>query len=91
MPTPENTINVHYPNSTSFGRDGATISLASTDFAVPADVRAIVVVAAGNVVFRPIEGDTDITITGAEVGFILPWRCSVIRKTGTTATVATLG
>lgn len=74
----------------SFGFGGVPISLASTDFTVPNTVKAICVVAAGNVVFRAVDGTADITITGAQVGYILPWHASVIRRTGTTATLATV-
>jgi hypothetical protein len=74
----------------SFGFGGDTISLASTDYTVPSTVKAIVVVATGNVVCRAVNGAADITITGAPVGFILPWHCLTIVKTGTTATLATI-
>lgn len=74
----------------SFGFGGDTISLASTDYTVPATVKGICVVATGNVVLRAVDGSADITITGAPVGYILPWHASVIRRTGTTATLATI-
>lgn len=74
----------------TFGFGGATISLASTDYTVPDTVKAIVVVAAGNVVCRPVNASADITITGATVGMVLPWHCQTIVKTNTTATLATV-
>jgi hypothetical protein len=74
----------------SAGFDGATISLAATDFTVPDSVKSIVVVAAGNVVCRPLNAGADITITNAPVGLVLPWHCLTIVKTGTTATLATV-
>lgn len=74
----------------TFGWGGATISLASGDFAVGDTVKGIVVVSAGNVVFRPVDSAADITITSAPTGYIIPWNCSFIRQTGTTATLATI-
>lgn len=74
----------------TYGFDGATISLAATDYTVPSTVKAIVVVATGNVVCRPVDAGADITITDAPVGMLLPWHCTKITKTGTTATLATV-
>lgn len=74
----------------SWGFDGASISLAGGDFAVPDTVKSITVVAAGDVVCRPVNAAADITITAAPVGYHLPWHCSFIRQTGTTATLATV-
>lgn len=74
----------------TFGYDGATISLAETDYTVPNTVKAIVVVAAGDVVCRPVNAGADITITDAPVGFVLPWHCVTIARTDTTATLATV-
>jgi hypothetical protein len=74
----------------TFGYDGATIDLSSADYTVPDTVKAIVVVATGNVVCRPVNAGADITITDAPVGFILPWHCTKIEQTGTTATLATV-
>ena len=74
----------------SFGVDGATISLGGGDYTVPDTVKAIVVVAAGDVVCRPLNAGADITITDAPVGFVLPWHCTKIEATGTTATLATV-
>lgn len=74
----------------TFGNDGATIDLSSTDYTVPDTVKAIVVVASGDVVCRPLNAGADVTITGAPVGMLLPWNCSQITKTGTTATLATV-
>lgn len=68
---------------------GAPIDLSSADFTVPDTVKAIVVVAAGNVVCTPVNGSS-VTITGAPVGMLLPWHCSQITKVGTTATLATV-
>lgn len=74
----------------TFGFDGAMISLAGGDYTVTDEVKAIVVVSAGNVVFRAVDGGSDITITSLPSGYILPWHCSVIRQSGTTANLATL-
>lgn len=74
----------------SFGFDGATISLAGGDYTVPDTVKAVTVVATGNIVCRPANASADITVTGAPVGYVLPWHCSAIRQTGTTATLATV-
>lgn len=74
----------------TFAFGGATISLAGGDYTVPADVKGVAVVAAGDIAFRAADGSSDIAITGAPVGYIIPWHCSVIRQTGTTATLATL-
>lgn len=74
----------------SFGVDGAVIDLSTTDYTVPDTVKAIVVVAAGDVVCRPKLAGADITITAAPVGFVLPWHCTKIEMTGTTATLATV-
>jgi hypothetical protein len=76
------------PANIGFGGD--LISLASADYAVPDTVKAIVVVASGDIALRAVDGAADITVTGAPVGMILPWHCSVIRKTGTDATLATV-
>lgn len=74
----------------TFGFGGATINLGSGDFSVGDTVKAIVVVSTGSVVFRPVDGASDITITSAPVGYVLPWHASVIRQSGTTATLATV-
>lgn len=74
----------------TYGFDGATIDLSTDDYTVPDTVKAIVVVAAGDVVCRPVAAGADITITDAPVGLVLPWHCLTIVKTGTTATLATV-
>jgi len=74
----------------TFGFDGAEISLAGGDYSVSDEVKAVVVISAGNVVFRAVDAGSDITMTGLPAGYIIPWHCSVIRQTGTTATLATL-
>lgn len=74
----------------TFGVDGATIDLGGGDYTVPDTVKAIVVVAAGDVVCRPLNAGADITITAAPVGMVLPWHCTKIESTGTTATLATV-
>ena len=74
----------------TFGFGGATINLASTDYTVPNTVKAITVVASGNIVFRAPDSAADITIVNAPVGYVIPWHCGFIRKTGTTATLATI-
>lgn len=73
-----------------YGLDGATIDLSGGDYTVPNNCKAIVVVATGDVICRPLNAGADITITGAPVGFILPWHCVTIVETGTTATLATV-
>jgi hypothetical protein len=74
----------------TFGFGGDTINLSSTDYTVPNTVKGIVVVNAGTVILRTRDGTADITLTSVPVGFILPWHCLVIRRTGTTATLATI-
>jgi hypothetical protein len=74
----------------TLGVDGATIDLSATDFAVPDTVKAIVVVAAGNVVCRPLKAGADITLTGLPAGYVLPWHCTKVSKAGTTAALATV-
>jgi hypothetical protein len=77
-------------DSAPFGVDGAPIDLSAGDFVVPDSVTAIVLTSAGDVVCRAASGTEDITLTGLPAGYILPWRCSVIRQAGTTATLATI-
>lgn len=74
----------------TFGFGGGPISLAGGDYTVPATVKGIVVTSTGTVVFRAVDGVADITVSAAPVGYVLPWHCSVIRQTGTTATLATV-
>jgi hypothetical protein len=76
--------------ATTLGFSGATISLAGGDFSVNDTVKAIVVCATGNVVFRPVGSGADITMSSLPAGYIIPYHCSVIRQTGTTATLATV-
>lgn len=76
--------------SDTFGFGGGPISLAGGDYAVPNTVKAIVVTTSGTVVLRAVDGAADITITAAPVGYVIPWHCSHIRQTGTTATLATV-
>jgi hypothetical protein len=75
---------------TSFGFDGAAIDLSATDFTVPDSVKAIVVTAAGNVVCRPLKAAADVTLAGLPAGYVLPWHCTRITRSGTTATLATV-
>lgn len=74
----------------TFGFGGDVISLASTDYTVPNTVKGIIVVSTGTVVLRTRDGTADITVTSVPAGFILPWHCLAIRRTGTTATLATI-
>lgn len=74
----------------TFGFGGAAIDLSSTDYTVPDTVKGIIVISTGNVVCRPVDAGADITITSVPAGFILPWHCSAIRRTGTTASLATI-
>ena len=72
------------------GTSGEIIDLSGGDYVPAASVKAIIVVAVGNVICRPLNANADITITGAPVGFVLPWYCSKIESSGTTATLATV-
>lgn len=74
----------------TFGFGGAAINLTGGDFTVGDTIKAIVVTAPGSVVFRPIASDADITMTGLPSGYIIPFHCSFIRQTGTTASLATI-
>ena len=74
---------------TTFGFGGAPIDLSAVDYTVPNTVKGIVVVNTGNVICVPVSGSS-ITVTAAPVGFILPWHCVTITRTGTTATLATI-
>lgn len=76
--------------ATTFGFSGATISLAGGDFTVGDTVKGIVVCNAGNVVCRPVGAGADITFTNLPAGYIIPYHCSFIRQSGTTATLATI-
>ena len=68
---------------------GGPINLGGGDFTVPDSVKGIVVTSAGDVVFRALNGSADITMAGLPAGYVLPWHCSHIRKSGTTAALAT--
>ena len=78
----------------TFGRKGILVDISSEDSPIGAEVKAVVVVAAGNVVYCPAgndqSGSEDIIVTDAGVGFCLPHLPSFIRKTGTTATLCTV-
>lgn len=74
----------------TFGNNGSAIDVSGGDYTVQDDVKAISVIATGDVVLRPRLGTEDITINDAPVGMLLPWHCLVIRQTGTTATLATV-
>jgi hypothetical protein len=74
----------------TFGYDGEMIDLSSEDYTVPETVKAIMVIASGDVVCRPLYANADITITDAPIGLLLPWHCEKITQTGTTATLATV-
>lgn len=76
--------------ATTFGFGGATINLALGDFTVNDTVKGIVVCNAGNVVVRPVDSGADVTFTALPSGYIIPYHCSFIRQTGTTATLATI-
>ncbi len=79
------------PTSTNYGKQGQMITI-SGDTTVPANAKAIVVVTAGNLVFRPVGNPPgqNITITGAAVGFTPPYVVGTIIETGTTAALATV-
>jgi hypothetical protein len=47
----------------------------------------LLVGAAGNVVFKSEAGGSDVTITGASAGLVIPGRITLVKSTGTTATV----
>jgi len=75
----------------TLGTNGETIDLGPGDFVVPDSVKAIVITAGGNVVCKAMFGLADISMTGLPAGYVLPWHCSHIRKSGTTAKLATIG
>jgi len=74
----------------TFGFGGDAIDLTGGDYPVPDTVKAITVVAAGNVVYRSVDGSADITVTSAFVGYELRHHALIIRQSGTTATLATV-
>jgi hypothetical protein len=74
----------------TLGWSGESIELASGDFRVPDTAKAVVVTSAGDVVCRAVSASTDITMTDLPSGYVLPWHCSHIRQSGTTASLATI-
>jgi len=79
-----------YPTAPfDFAKKGRPINLTPGDWTAGDEVTGVIVTSAGNVVLRPREGDTDITLTGMNAGLWLPYDLGIIRKTGTTAGLAT--
>lgn len=74
----------------TIGYGGDVIDLSGGDFTVTSDVKHIACVAAGNVVYRAMNGLADIPVTGMPVMGTLPHHALVIRQTGTTATLVTV-
>lgn len=82
-----------WPNTpATFGHRGQVLDLSTADAPVGRDVKGLMVVAAGNLVYHPAgnAAGVDITITGAPVGLLIPHYVDVVRRTGTTASVATI-
>jgi hypothetical protein len=78
-------------NPLARGLKGQTIDYSVSDVTLPASVKGVMVCAAGNVVYRPAgETSGSITITGAQVGLILPQVPGLIIKTGSTAVLCTI-
>ena len=75
----------------SYGRKGAQLDL-SVDRILGASVKAIEVVQAGDLVYRPVDGTSDITVIGAPVGYQPPHVPGIVRSvgSGTTAAVVTV-
>jgi hypothetical protein len=80
------------PTMDTRGRKGSAIDYSGGDVTISASVKAVVVTAAGNVVYEPVDNasGTNITITGASVGYVLPHVVGLIVKTGSTAFLATI-
>ena len=74
----------------TLGWAGESIALASGDFVVHDSVKAVVVTAGGDVTCRAVNAASDITIEDLPAGYVLPWHCSHIRQSGTTASLATI-
>ena len=74
----------------TLGTSGETIDLSPGDFLVPDSVKAIVITVGGDVVCKAMFGGADISMTGLPAGYVLPRHCSHIRKSGTTARLATI-
>lgn len=74
----------------TLGVDGIAIDLSTADYTVPDPVKGVVVTAAGNVVCRPLNATADITLTDLPAGYVLPWHCQKIVRSGTTAGLATV-
>lgn len=75
----------------SVGRKGGTIDYSGGDVTLSTNVKGVVVVGEGNVVYRPIgETSGSITVTSAPVGFLLPHLVGLIIQSGTTATLTTV-
>ena len=75
----------------TFGRKGSTISYSAGTAVLGNSVKAVVVCAAGNVVYTP-KGDlgNTITMTDLPAGYVLPHIPGTITQAGTTATLATI-
>jgi len=83
----------HAATLSSYGRNGSVVDLSSTDATLGATVKGVVVtsIAGGaNLVIRPKDGSSDITFTGVVVGFVPPYVPGIVRRTGTTCSLATI-
>lgn len=79
------------PGPNTKGRLGSMIDYSAGDVTLTSSVKAVVVVATGNVVYTPVDAPSNqITITGAPVGLLLPHIPGTIVKTGSTASLATV-
>jgi hypothetical protein len=74
----------------TMGWGGGPIDLSTADFQVPDTVKGVTLTSPGNVALRAVRGTVDIIMTNLPSGYVLPWHCSHIRKTGTTAALATI-
>lgn len=80
----------HQPSLATFGRRGGPVDLSGGDVTFGSGVKAIQVVAEGNLVYRPVDGNADITVKAAPVGFTPFHIPGVVRQAGTSATVVTI-
>jgi hypothetical protein len=79
------------PTLQSFGRKGRMIDYSSGDVSLGDNVKAVVVCAAGDVVYRARDEVADaITMTALTAGTIIPHLIGLIVQSGTTAELATV-
>lgn len=77
------------PSPSSFGRRGAVVT-PSDDADLPAVVKAVVCLTAGNVSVIPADNSTPISFIDVGAGFVVPYQVRRVRATGTTCAVATV-